>query len=167
MVVCIHGDPSEFCEQNDMIPVAQYIGKIEDYKGDCRILVTDRDMSENEYYYLKGLLLARGVDLISTRYKDDEKVLGVVMYTAQRAQERRKQSYGGRQPFGYYRKNGEVLENPKMMAVARRVIELRDSGMTLTVIQDDENVRHMDGRKISISTIQQILKNRDKYEKKV
>jgi hypothetical protein len=166
MIVCIHGDASEFCEQNGMIPVAQYIGKIEDYKGDCRILVTDQDMSENEYYYWKGLLLARGVDLISTRYKDDEKVLGVVMYTAQREQERRKQTYGGRQPFGYYRKNGEVQENPAMMAVARRIIELKDAGYTLRAIRDVEGISHPDGRKISTSTIQQIISNRDKYERK-
>ena len=165
MIVCIHGDASEFCEQNDMVPVAQYVGDIEDYKGDCRILVTDRDMSENEYYYLKGLLLARGVDLISTRYKDDEKVLGVVMYTAQREQERRKQTYGGRQPFGWVRRNGVVEENPAMMAVARRIIELKDAGYTLRAIRDEDGIRYPDGRKISTSTIHLIVENRGKYEK--
>jgi hypothetical protein len=149
-----------------MVPVTQYMGSLEDYNGDCRILVTDQDMSENEYYYWKGVLLARGVDLISTRYKDDEKVLGVVAYTAQREQERRKQTYGGRQPFGWVRRNGVVVENPAMMAVARRIIEMKDAGSTLREIQADEDVHHMDGRDVSISTINQIIKNRDKYEGK-
>ena len=166
MVVCSHGNVSEFCEKHNMIPVEQYVGSLEDYTGECRIVVTDRDMSENEYYYLKGLLLARGVDLISVYHKDDEKVLGVVGYMAQRAQERRKQTYGGRQPFGWIRRNGVVEENPAMMAVARRIIELNDVGYTLRGIQDDSGVHHPDGRKISVSTIQQIIKNRDKYERK-
>lgn len=166
MVVCGHGSVSEFCKQHDMILAAQYEGSLEDYDGDCRIVVTDRDMSENEYYYLKGLLLARGVDLIHTKYVDDEKVLGVLSYTARRMQERRKQTYGGRQPFGWVRRNGMVQENPAMMAVARRIIEMKDGGATLRAIQDDESVHHPDGRKISVSTIQQIIKNRDKYERK-
>lgn len=166
MIVCGHGNVSEFCRQHDMVPVTQYVGSLEDYRGDCRILVTDQEMSENEYYYWKGVLLARGVDLIHTQHKDDEKVLGVVAYTAQREQERRKQRYGGRQPFGWVRRNGVVEENPAMMAVARRVIELKDAGCTLRAIQADSGVHHPDGRDVSISTIQQIIENRDKYERK-
>lgn len=149
-----------------MVSAAEYVGALEEYDGIPRVLVTDRDMSENEYYYLKGLLLARGVDLISTRYKDDEKVLGVVGYIAQKEQERRKQRYGGRQPFGWVRRDGMVQENPAMMAVARRIIELKDAGYTLRAIKADKDVHHPDGRDISVSTIQQIIENRDKYERK-
>lgn len=167
MIVCSHGNVSEFCREHGMISAAVYVGALEEYDGKPRILVTDRDMSENEYYYLKGLLLARGVDLISTRYKDDEKVLGVVMYTAQREQERRKQTYGGRQPFGWVRRDGMVQENPAMMAVARRIIELKDAGYTLRAIRDEDGICHPDGRKISTSTIHMIVENREKYEKKV
>lgn len=167
MIVCSHGNVSGFCREHGMISVAKYVGALEEYDGKPRILVTDQDMSENEYYYLKGLLLARGVDLISTRYKDDAKILGVLAYNAQRQQEQYRIRYGGRQPFGYQKRDGEVVENPEMMAVARRIIELRDHGMTLRSIQDDPDIHHPDGRKISVSTIQQIVKNRDKYEKKV
>ena len=78
---------------------------------------------------------------------------------------RRKEVYGGRQPFGYVRRKGEVVENPAMMAVARQIIEMKDAGHTLRMIQDEEGIRHPDGRKISISTIQQIIKNRERYEK--
>ena len=167
MIVCSHGNVSEFCREHGMISVAEYVGALEEYDEKPRILVTDRDMSENEYYYLKGLLLARGVDLISTKHKDDEKILSVLTYNVQRQQEQHRIRYGGRQPFGYRKQNGVVVEIPEMMVVARRIIELRDGGMSLHDIRDVAGIRHPDGRKISVSTIQQIVKNREKYEKKV
>ena len=68
-----------------------------------------------------------------------------------------------RQPFGYRKKNGEIYTIPGMIAVARRVIELRDSGMKLEGIRSDEYVRWPDGRKISVATICEILKNRGLY----
>lgn len=150
-----------------MISVAKYVGALEEYDGKPRVLVTDQDMSETEYYYLKGALLARGVDLIHTKYKDDSKILEVLAYNAQRQRENHKQRYGGRQPFGYQKRNGVVSEIPEMMAVARRIIELKEAGYSLRLIRDDKDVHHPDGRKISISTIQQIINNREKYEKKV
>jgi hypothetical protein len=52
------------------------------------------------------------------------------------------------------------------MAVARRVIEMRDLGYTLRQIRDDEDVYHTDGKKLATSTIQQIIRNREKYERK-
>lgn len=68
-----------------------------------------------------------------------------------------------RQPFGYRKKNGEIYEIPELIAVARRVIELRDSGMKLEGIRNDADVRWTDGRKISVATICEILKNRGLY----
>ena len=50
-------------------------------------------------------------------------------------------------------------------AVKRNLDELRDMGFTYRRISEDENVHHPDGRKLNISTIQIILKNRKIYEK--
>ena len=46
-----------------------------------------------------------------------------------------------------------------------RILELRDAGYTYQKINEDGEVRHPDGRKLGISTIQVILKNRKDYEK--
>jgi hypothetical protein len=78
--------------------------------------------------------------------------------------ERRKEKYGGRQPFGYRKIGDEIREIPEMIAVARKIVEMKDAGATLREIHECEGVCHMDGRKISISTIQQIIKNRERYE---
>lgn len=72
-------------------------------------------------------------------------------------------SRGGRQPFGFRRKHGEIIEIPEMIAVARRVIELRDSGVKLEGIRNDADVHWPDGRMISLTTICEILKNRRLY----
>lgn len=160
MIVCGHGNVSDFCAERDMVVCERYEGDLSDYRGSCTVVVSDQDMSEGEYYYLKGSLLNRGIELISTRYKDNPAMLEYLAYM----KERQREKYGGRQPFGYYRRNGEVIENPEMMAVVRRILELRDAGITLRGIQEDAGVHHPDGRKISISTIQQIIKNRDRYE---
>lgn len=146
MLVCAHGEVSEYCESHDMIIVERYGGKIEDYDGCCCVLVTDREMSSAEYCFLKGQMLARGVDLVSTRYADTE----VLDWGFAPEQKR-----GGRPKFGE-RSEAE-------MAVVRKIFELKDSGATYREIQDDENVCYLDGRKIPISTIQVILKNRDSY----
>jgi intein-encoded DNA endonuclease-like protein len=49
--------------------------------------------------------------------------------------------------------------------VVRRILELRDSGCAYREIREDAGVHHRDGRKLSISTIQIIVKNREEYEK--
>lgn len=167
MIVCSHGNVSRYCREHGMISVETYVGALEEYDGKPRVLVTDQDMSETEYYYLKGMLLTRGVDLIHTQYRDDEKILEVLAYNAQRQREQHLIRYGGRQPFGFRKQNGVVVEIPEMMAVARRIIEMKDAGFSLRLIRNDKNVHHPDGRKISVSTIQQIINNREKYEKKV
>ena len=150
MIVCAHGEVSEYCENRDMIVVEQYTGDIENYNGVCRVLVTDRDMSAGEYYYLKGKMLARGIELVSTRYVDTENLShGVVREVAE------KRPIQGRRKFG----DGSEAE----MAVVRRIFEMRDNGSTLKEISENPDVGYLDGRKMPVSTIQVILKNREKY----
>lgn len=160
MLVCAHGDVADFCKDRDMLICEEYDGDIERYSGSCRVLVTDRDMSENEYYFLKGKLLGRGVELVSTRYKDNRLVAEFLSYQA----DRRKKNYGGRHPFGCVMKDGVAVPTAEGSVVVRRILELRDAGHTLRQIQTDEGVHHPDGRQISISTLQQIIKNRARYE---
>jgi hypothetical protein len=62
-------------------------------------------------------------------------------------------------------KNGELILTAEGKSVVKRIFDLRDEGLTYRAIQDDENVHHLDGRKIGISTIQIILQNREIYEK--
>lgn len=161
MIVCGHGDVAAYCKDHDMVVCETWSGEIDNYKGSSRVLVTDKEMSENEYYYLKGKLLGRGIELISTRYKDDKLLTEFLAYQANR----RKPKNGGRHPFGFYRRNGVLVENPAMIKVARKIIELRDAGRTLRQIQINPEIRHADGRQISISTIHVIVQNRGMYEK--
>lgn len=165
MVVCAHGDVAAFCKERNLDICETWDGNIEDYSGRCPVLVTDRDMSVQEFYYLRMILFSKGYDILSVHYPDiDEKLNSFLEYVTEQERDRRKQTYGGRQPFGYTRKNGVVTEIPEMMAVARRILELRDAGYTLRRIREDAGVYHPDGRKISVSTIQQIIVNREKYE---
>ena len=149
MIVCAHGEVSEYCESMDMIIVERYAGDIENYNGCCCVMVTDREMSVGEYYYLKGKMLARGIELVSTRYVDLE---NLVLEAVKDAPGKRSR---GRRKFG----DGSVAE----MAVVRRIFELRDAGRTMKEITEDDGVHYLDGRKMSISTIQTILDNRGKY----
>lgn len=164
MVVCGHGDVSDFCKKHDMIVMQQHDGDIESYRGVCRVLVTDRDMSEQEYYFIKGKMLARGIELISTRHKDTEKMSEFMVYASRRELERR-EKFTGRCKFGFHRVGNEIVPHERTMVVARRILELRDKGYTYRCIREDEKVRHIDGRKLSISTIALILQNREYYEK--
>ncbi len=150
MIVCAHGEVSEYCENRDMIIVERYSGDIESYGGVCRVLVTDREMSAGEYYYLKGKMLAQGVELVSTRYVDTENLaLGAVREVSEKYPSRGRRKFGSR--------------SEAEMAVVRKIFELRDSGCTLKEISEHEEVGYLDGTKMSISTIQTILNNRDKY----
>lgn len=152
MIVCAHGEVSEYCENRDMIIVERYSGDIENYGGVCRVLVTDREMSPGEYYYLKGKMLAQGIELVSTRYVDTENL----SYETVR-EVREKRPVVGRPKFGD-RSEAE-------MAVVNRIFELKDGGSTLKEISEDPGVRYLDGSIIPVSTIQVILRNREKYER--
>lgn len=164
MVVCAHdkhGEVRGFCEAHEMRILETYTGDIQEfYKSNCSVVVTDTDMSREEYDSLKCTLFGRGVELVSTKWTDDEVILRLLH---NQIQNRRKR--GGRQMFGYTKKNGVTVEIPEKIAVARRVLKLRDEGITLKGIQADREVRHNDGQKLAISTIQQIIKNRGVYEK--
>lgn len=161
MFVCAHGDVSDFCEKHDMVIIEYHHGAIDSYNGFMsRILVTDKDMSENEYHFLKGKMLAKGIELVSTRHKDSSCLSDFVRYSACRELEERRQRYGGRRMFGF----GSDGLRPDGRAVVKRILELRDKGYVYRQIKEDPEVHHPDGRSLSISTIQIIIKNREIYE---
>jgi hypothetical protein len=158
MVVCAHGDVAGFCEAHEMQILECYIGYLEDYhKSNCAVIVTDQKMTRQEYDSLKCTLFGRGIELVSVDWTDDEVILRLL-----RNQIEQRGKRGGRQMFGFVKRAGEIIEIPEKIEVARRMIEMRDAGATLEKIREDCRVR---GKKLSKSTIQQIIKNRDKYEK--
>lgn len=156
MIVVAHGDVAEFCERNGMVIGSAYIGKLEDFHGSGAVVVTDNCESKHDFYYLKLRLMRRRVTLLSTHWYDSD-LRDFVAYVQERES---KKSAGGRLPFGYTR-NGLLPEGKK---IAQRIIALRDAGVTYAKIQNDPEVHHLDGRKMSISTIQVILENRERYD---
>lgn len=161
MVVCAHGDVAGFCEAHEMQILESYVGDLLDYhKGNCAVIVTDAVMTRQEYDSLKCTLFGRGVELVSVDWTDDEVILRLLHNQIQNRGKR-----GGRQMFGFTKRNGQIVEIPRLMYVARKIIELRDSGMTLKEIREFPEIHHLDYKKISVSTIQQIIKNRERYEK--
>lgn len=160
MIVCAHGDVAEFCRDREMFICETWSGELRDYRGKCRVVVTAQEMSENEYYFLKGEFLARGIELVSTHHKDDKLVVGYLAY----AEDRRKEKKGTRQPFGFRKENGKVVACPESIVVVRKILELRDKGFSLRTISENEMVRNPDGTQMSISKIQNIIKNRKIYE---
>lgn len=163
MVVVAHGNVEAYCEAHGFVIGEHYTGDVSEYEGDGRIIVTDNCSDERDYYYLKYKLIQRGIELVSTHWSD-EAIEEFVTYLNRRETENRRKKYGGRQRFGYYRKNGEVCIREESLAVVRRIFELRDAGETYQRIVDDPDVHHPDGRKLSISTVQVILRNRKEYE---
>ena len=161
MRVCAHGDVAEFCRNHDMLICETWNGDPENYRGSCCVLVSDQSMSENEYYFVKSRLMARGVDFVSTHHKDDESMVGFLAY----ANERDKSRHVSRLPLGRRWSGGKIVEDAEGMAVVTRILELRDSGATYREIREDEKVRRPDGRMYSLSTIQGIVQNRKFYEK--
>lgn len=154
MIVVAHGKVDAYCEEHGMVIGSRYEGKLEKYSGDGLIVVTDNCADKNDYYYLKYMLRMRGIELVSIWWHD-QGVEEFLEYKMKRDAERRGKR-GGRRLFG--------LQSEEAMAVVRRIFELRDAGLTLRQISEDPGVRYMDGRKMPISTIQVILKNRGRYE---
>lgn len=159
MIVCGHGDVSEYCEAHDMIVADVYSGEIEEYRGVCPVLVTDKDISETEYFYLKGRLLGIGIELVSTRHSDNKLMAEFVIHSLQQ-----KEHSGGRTRFGFHREGKELVPYEKEMKVVRRILKLRDEGHTYRAIRADKEVRHVDGRLLSASLLQAIVTNRESYE---
>lgn len=162
MVVVAHGEVDAYCNEHDMIIGDRYDGDLLEYKGRYAVVVTDAGVSKNEYFYMKYKLLLRKVELISVKWASVE-LSEFVVYCAEQESKRRKKS--GRVRFGSQRRGGMIVDDPAGMRVVNRIFELRDSGATYERIRNDEGVHHLDGRKMSISTIQVILGNRDKYGK--
>lgn len=162
MIVAAHGNVDEYCEAHGMTIVERYSGDVLEYRGGCGVLVTDNCEDQNDYYYTKYRLMLRKVELVSTHW-GDEGVEEFVRYLGERELVDRKK-FAGRLAFGFRRMNGVVVEDPVSIGIARRIIRLRDLGWTYKQIQEDDGVGYPDGRKMSVSTIQVILKNRGKYE---
>jgi hypothetical protein len=155
MVVCAHGDVAKFCESHEMEILESYSGNLADYKGNCAVVVTDQRMGRSEYDSLKCELFGRGVELVSVEWTDDEVILRLL-----RNQIEQRGKRGGRQMFGLRKDKGRLVEMPEKMALARRIIDLWYAGRTYREIREEV------GGGISLSTIQTIIKNRDKYERK-
>lgn len=154
MVVCAHdkhGEVAAFCEAHEMQILERCNGSLEDYKGSCPVVVTDQKMARQEYDTLKCTLFGRGVELVSTEWTDDELIVRLLHSQIENRKKR-----GGRQMFGFAKRKGEIIEIPEKMAVARRIVELRDTGRTLREIQDVVD--------LSMSTIQTIIRNREAYK---
>ena len=162
MIVCGHGNVKNFCDKYEMVVATTHDGPIEEYKGICRVLVTDQEMSEEEYLYLKKKMLLLKVELVSTQYCDEDSVVRRIVYELERELEGRKK-YVGRCKFGQHRVNGEVVPHEEGMKVVRRIIELRDKGFTYSKIQEDDDVHDLAGRMLGLSTIALIVKNREEY----
>ena len=145
MMVCAHGDVTEYCAERDMQICDVCEGEFRNYRGPCRVLVTDEDLSETEYYYAKGEMLARGIELISVRHKDDVLLSKYLVY----ADSHRRGRGGGREVFGD-------------AVVIARILELRSLGKSLRFIREDEAVRNKDGSKLSLSTISKIIEREKK-----
>lgn len=163
MIVCSHGDVSNYCEDKDMIIVESYDGDIESYDGVIKVLVTDQGMTESEYYFLKGKMLAKGVELVSVHHRDTHGLSEYIVNTTKDTMKDR-QKHIGRYKFGFRMENGVIVHHEENYRVAKLIIELRDKGYTLNRIREDEGVKHPDGRKLSLSTINLIIKNRKDYE---
>lgn len=162
MIVCTHGNVDKYCENRRMVVVARHEGNIEDYSGVSRVLVTDFDFSEKEYYSMKLKMLTKGVELISTRYNDSEMVAHFIVDSIDNS---RREKHGGRYKFGFQNVDGTLVLSDFGKTVVRRIFELRDLGFSYHGIRNDEGVSHPDGRKLAVSTIQIILENRQLYEK--
>ena len=163
MIVCSHGDVKNYCEDKNMIIVENYDGDIEMYDGVSRVLVTDQGMTEGAYFSLKAKMLTKGVELVSTHYEDTPSIAEYIVFTTQELIKDR-QKHTGRYQFGFMMLDGEKVQHEHNFKVARRILELRDKGLTLAKIREDSEVKHPDGRKLSIGTINTVIKKRKDYE---
>lgn len=150
MMVCAHGNVAEFCNARGMVICEVYEGDIREYRGNARVLVTDSGVTESEYYFLKGEMLAKGYELISTRYDDNAMLSEYIRYSVGR----RKEKYRSR-------KSLDMREDPESRAVVDRILELRAAGLSLRAIREDEGVRRADGKKYSVSTIAEVIRRKE------
>lgn len=161
MIVTAHGNVDDYCAARGMVIGARYEGEIENYVSPPVVLVTDQVFEKNDFYALKLKMLHRKVELVSV-WHDDNEMNKFVMHLSL---EKKTITSAGRPKFGCKRVAGEIVEDPKGMAVVRRIFELRDAGFSYAKITEDDGVCYPDGRRMGVSVVQIILSNRDWYEK--
>lgn len=160
MIVCKHGNVEDYCKEYDMVIAESYTGEIVDYTGICRVIVTDQEMTENEYYSTKQVMLSRGYELVSVHHTDKRCLVDLIIHMTEKDLESRKK-YTGRYMFGT-NADGWI---PGMREVVMKILELKRIGFSLRQIKECPDVRHPDGRSLSISTIQNIVKREEEYRK--
>ncbi len=164
MIVAAHRDINgvvhRYCVNHHLEIGEHYNGDLLEYSGRCRIVVTGEHMEKYKFYSLKMLMLRNHVELISVEW-DSTELDEFVEWLNVHGKSTSKRS--GRLPFGFTRKNGEEAEIPEGIEIARRIITLRDAGKKYREIVADPGVHHLDGRKMSQSTVQVILRNRERY----
>jgi hypothetical protein len=106
-------------------------------------------------------MLAKGVELVSTWHNDSEVVAHFMIASLSNT---RREKRGGRYKFGFQNINGKMVLTEDAKWVVTRILRLRDLGYSYHSIRNDDEVRHPDGRKLAVSTIQIILENRKIYE---
>lgn len=165
MMVVGHGNVEEFCRNHDMTVCWYYNGELVNYDYVHPVIVTDRITDANEYYYVKYRLMKRGVTLISA-VDFDTNYENFIEYMSSRDKVCKRDRYKrvGRAAFGFKKHNGKQTPIPEGIAMAQKIIRMKDAGYKYREIIEDEGVHYPDGRKIGISTIQVILRNRRKYE---
>ena len=163
--VAAQGDVRDYCRTHDSVIKQWYYGNPEDYSGEWNILVTDWAYKKNEYYAVKIMLLKRGIELISTVWNDlDLDYFAQEFVDFERKRNKRKNHSGGRPAFGFRWMDGRQIEIPEEIAVARLIVKLREEGATYKKIAEHPDVVRPDGTRFGTSSIQVILKNRDKYK---
>lgn len=164
VLVAAHGAVDEYCEAHEMGIAERYDGALEEYNGACAVVVTAQAMDKNEFFYLKYKFLEKGRELVSIHEVPCDKAFSAFLAYVRARELESRRTHGGRPPFGYRWRKGQIEEHPENMVVARRIFALRDAGATYKQIADDPDVHYADGRRMSVSTVQTILKNRSKYE---
>ena len=162
--VAAQGDVRDYCRTHNYIVKEWYYGNPEDYKGEWNILVTDWAYKKNEYYAVKIRMLLRGIELISTVWSDFDMDYFVAEYVDMERRRRIREHTGGRPSFGFTRVNGKDIVVPGEIEVARLIVRLREEGLTYKQITEHPDVKRPDGRRFSISGIQVILNNKEKYK---
>lgn len=161
MIVCSHGNVGDYCKEYDMIATETHTGEILDYDGICRVIVTDQEMTENEYYSLKGLMLSKGYELVSVHHTDKRCLVNLIIHMTAKDLEARKKKFAGRYMFGT-NADGWI---PGMRDVVMKIFDLKEVGFSLRQIKACPDVHHPDGRSVSISTIRNVLEKKEEYMK--
>ncbi len=164
------GQVDEYCSSQGYVVAQRYNGPPLEYDGAHSILVTDADMGLFEFYYTMWRLLFRGVTLVGTKdFGEAGKVLEkfVRYLVAQELLRRRRERKGGRQPYGFHWRDGQVLQVESEMEMVREVFRLRDqehkSYREIAELLTERGYRTRGSREITISTVQGILRNRERY----